>query len=127
LTIGNATVDEEGLPEGTAASGNSEIFNGSFTINTQGENLTTLTIGGQAYNLTSGGSQTLINNTEGMLTVTGVSGPTAGVYTVNYTYTLKDNVLTHNVQATVIQRMVRVSSCRLRMPVATVARVTCRL
>ncbi|MDX7690628.1 retention module-containing protein [Aeromonas caviae] len=98
LTIGNATVDEEGLPEGTAASGNSEIFNGSFTINTQGENLTTLTIGGQAYNLTSGGSQTLINNTEGMLTVTGVSGPTAGVYTVNYTYTLKDNVLTHNVQ-----------------------------
>jgi hypothetical protein len=26
------------------------------------------------------------------------SGPTAGVYTVNYTYTLKDNVLTHNVQ-----------------------------
>ncbi|WP_205215586.1 beta strand repeat-containing protein [Aeromonas caviae] len=98
LTIGNATVDEEGLPEGTAASGNSEIFNGSFTINTQGENLTTLTIGGQTYNLTSGGSQTLINNTEGMLTVTGVSGPTAGVYTVNYTYTLKDNVLTHNVQ-----------------------------
>ncbi|MBL0507784.1 retention module-containing protein [Aeromonas caviae] len=98
LTIGNATVDEEGLPEGTAASGNSEIFNGSFTINTQGENLTTLTIGGQSYNLTSGGSQTLINNTEGMLTVTGVSGPTAGVYTVNYTYTLKDNVLTHNVQ-----------------------------
>ena len=98
LTIGNAMVDEEGLPEGTAASGNSEIFNGSFTINTQGENLTTLTIGGQAYNLTSGGSQTLINNTEGMLTVTGVSGPTAGVYTVNYTYTLKDNVLTHNVQ-----------------------------
>ncbi|WP_234839489.1 retention module-containing protein [Aeromonas caviae] len=98
LTIGNATVDEEGLPEGTAASGNSEIFNGSFTINTQWENLTTLTIGGQAYNLTSGGSQTLINNTEGMLTVTGVSGPTAGVYTVNYTYTLKDNVLTHNVQ-----------------------------
>ncbi|WP_234916758.1 retention module-containing protein [Aeromonas caviae] len=98
LTIGNAMVDEEGLPEGTAASGNSEIFNGSFTINTQGENLTTLTIGGQAYNLTSGGSQTLINNTEGMLTVTGVSGPTAGVYTVNYTYTLKDNVLTHSVQ-----------------------------
>ncbi|WP_223953646.1 retention module-containing protein [Aeromonas caviae] len=98
LTIGNAMVDEEGLPEGTAASGNSEIFNGSFTINTQGENLTTLTIGGQAYNLTSGGSQTLINNTEGMLTVTGVSGPTVGVYTVNYTYTLKDNVLTHNVQ-----------------------------
>ncbi|MDX7646967.1 retention module-containing protein [Aeromonas caviae] len=98
LTIGNAMVDEEGLPEGTAASGNSEIFNGSFTINTQGENLTTLTIGGQAYNLTSGGSQTLINNAEGMLTVTGVSGPTAGVYTVNYTYTLKDNVLTHNVQ-----------------------------
>ncbi|WP_323957496.1 beta strand repeat-containing protein [Aeromonas caviae] len=101
LTIGNATVDEEGLPEGTAASGNSEIFNGSFTINTQGENLTTLTIGGQAYNLTSGGSQTLINNTEGMLTVTGVSGPTAGVYTVNYTYTLKDNVLTHNVQGNI--------------------------
>ncbi|MNG85267.1 Bifunctional hemolysin/adenylate cyclase precursor [compost metagenome] len=104
LTIGNATVDEEGLPAragepaGTAASGNSEIFNGTFSINTQGENLTALTIGGQVYNLAGGGSQTLINNTQGMLVVTGVSGPVSGVFTVNYTYTLKDNILTHNVQ-----------------------------
>ncbi|WP_050716768.1 retention module-containing protein [Aeromonas tecta] len=104
LTIGNATVDEEGLPAragepaGNAASGNSEIFNGSFSINTQGENLTALTIGGQIYNLGTGGSQTLINNTQGMLVVTGVSGPVSGVFTVNYTYTLKDNILTHNVQ-----------------------------
>ncbi|MDM5095614.1 hypothetical protein, partial [Aeromonas rivipollensis] len=57
LTIGNATVDEEGLPvrgsepAGSAAVGNSEIFTGSFTVNTQGENLTGLTIGGQVYNL----------------------------------------------------------------------------
>ncbi|MGY3856948.1 retention module-containing protein [Aeromonas intestinalis] len=104
LTIGNATVDEEGLPArvgepaGTAASGNSEIFNGSFSINTQGENLTALTIGGQTYNLAGGGSQTLINDTQGTLVVTGVSGPVSGVFTVNYTYTLKDNILTHNVQ-----------------------------
>ncbi|MGL6231974.1 beta strand repeat-containing protein [Aeromonas rivipollensis] len=104
LTIGNATVDEEGLPAragepaGNAASGNSEIFNGSFSINTQGENLTALTIGGQTYNLAGGGSQTLINDTQGTLVVTGVSGPVSGVFTVNYTYTLKDNILTHNVQ-----------------------------
>uniref|UniRef100_UPI003D22D3AD beta strand repeat-containing protein n=1 Tax=Aeromonas rivipollensis TaxID=948519 RepID=UPI003D22D3AD len=104
LTIGNATVDEEGLPvrgsepAGNAASGNSEIFNGSFTVNTQGENLTGLTIGGQTYNLAGGGSQTLINDAQGTLLVTGVSGPVSGVFTVNYTYTLKDNILTHNVQ-----------------------------
>ncbi|WP_206667167.1 beta strand repeat-containing protein [Aeromonas media] len=104
LTIGNATVDEEGLPvrgsepAGSAAAGNSEVFTGSFTVNTQGENLTGLTIGGQVYNLVSGGSQTLINDPQGTLVVTGVTGPSGGLYTVNYTYTLKDNVLTHSVQ-----------------------------
>ncbi|WP_253860404.1 retention module-containing protein [Aeromonas sp. CU5] len=104
LTIGNATVDEEGLPvrgsepAGSAAAGDSEIFTGSFTVNTQGENLTGLTIGGQVYNLVSGGSQTLIDNAQGALVVTGVTGPSGGLYTVNYTYTLKDNVLTHSVQ-----------------------------
>ncbi|WP_326490132.1 DUF5801 repeats-in-toxin domain-containing protein, partial [Aeromonas rivipollensis] len=104
LTIGNATVDEEGLPvrgsepAGSAAVGNSEIFTGSFTVNTQGENLTALTIGGGAYNLVSGGSQTLVDNAQGTLVVTGVTGPSGGPFSVNYTYTLKDNVLTHSVQ-----------------------------
>ncbi|WP_411909170.1 beta strand repeat-containing protein [Aeromonas rivipollensis] len=104
LTIGNATVDEEGLPvrgsepAGSAAVGNSEIFTGSFTVNTQGENLTALTIGGGIYNLVSGGSQTLVDNAQGTLVVTGVTGPSGGPFSVNYTYTLKDNVLTHSVQ-----------------------------
>ncbi|WP_205600437.1 type I secretion C-terminal target domain-containing protein [Aeromonas rivipollensis] len=104
LTIGNATVDEEGLPvrgsepAGSAAVGNSEIFTGSFTVNTQGENLTALTIGGGVYNLVSGGSQTLVDNAQGTLVVTGVTGPSGGPFSVNYTYTLKDNVLTHSVQ-----------------------------
>ncbi|MDM5057690.1 retention module-containing protein, partial [Aeromonas rivipollensis] len=104
LTIGNATVDEEGLPvrgsepAGSAAVGNSEIFTGSFTVNTQGENLTGLTIGGQVYNLVNGGSQTLVDNAQGTLVVTGVTGPSGGPFSVNYTYTLKDNVLTHSVQ-----------------------------
>ncbi|MCC0090328.1 retention module-containing protein [Aeromonas veronii] len=104
LTIGNATVDEEGLPvrggepAGSDSAGDTEIFTGSFTVNTQGENLTALTIGGGIYNLSSGGSQTLVDNAQGTLVVTGVTGPSGGLYTVNYTYTLKDNVLTHSVQ-----------------------------
>ncbi|WP_421297648.1 beta strand repeat-containing protein, partial [Aeromonas veronii] len=104
LTIGNATVDEEGLPvrggepAGSGSAGDTEIFTGSFTVNTQGENLTALTIGGGIYNLASGGSQMLVDNTQGTLVVTGVTGPSGGLYTVNYTYTLKDNALTHSVQ-----------------------------
>ncbi|HHQ4602810.1 TPA: type I secretion C-terminal target domain-containing protein [Aeromonas veronii] len=104
LTIGNATVDEEGLPvrggepAGSGSAGDTEIFTGSFTVNTQGENLTALTIGGGIYNLASGGSQTLVDNALGTLVVTGVTGLSGGLYTVNYTYTLKDNVLTHSVQ-----------------------------
>ncbi|MDM5095622.1 hypothetical protein, partial [Aeromonas rivipollensis] len=79
----------------SAAVGNSEIFTGSFTVNTQGENLTGLTIGGQVYNLVNGGSQTVVDNAQGTLVVTGVTGPSGGPFSVNYTYTLKDNVLTH--------------------------------
>ena len=52
----------------------------------------TLTIGGRALQFDQWQQSDPINNTEGMLTVTGVNGPTVSVYTVNYTYTLEQCV-----------------------------------
>ena len=103
IAASSVTVDEEGLPAredepaGTAAAGDSETNSSSFTIDTHGETLSVLSIGGASYNLVAGGSQVLINNATGTLTVTGVT-LSGGIYTVDYSYTLKDNSLAHSVQ-----------------------------
>jgi VCBS repeat-containing protein len=97
------TVDEEGLPArngepaGTNAAGNSKTSSNSFFINTQSEGLASLTIGGQNIVLAGPFPQTPINDATGTLVITNVTFG-AGGYTVNYTYTLKDNSLLHNVQ-----------------------------
>ncbi|WP_208109926.1 DUF5801 repeats-in-toxin domain-containing protein [Dongia mobilis] len=92
-------VDEEGLPSragspsepaGTDAAGNSETDTGSFLINTNGEVMTALVIGGVPVNLAAPFPQTLVDNAQGKLVIDGVTSGVGG-YTVAYTYTLKDN------------------------------------
>jgi T1SS-143 domain-containing protein len=98
-TVANSQVlvDEEGLADGSAAAGNSETGSSSFFINTNNEGLSALSIGGAAVNLVAGYPQTLIDNAGGKLVVTGIV-PSGTGFTVNYTYTLADNVLTHGTQ-----------------------------
>ncbi len=75
------SVDEAGLPTGSAAATTSETTTGSFSF-TDGDGASTLTIGGQP--LVAGNSYT---GDYGTLTVTSIVGTT-----VNYSYTLTANV-----------------------------------
>ncbi|MBI2253140.1 MAG: VWA domain-containing protein [Proteobacteria bacterium] len=98
-TVANSQVlvDEEGLSDGSAAAGNSETGSSSFFVNTNTEGLGALSIGGVAVNLAAPYPQTLIDNADGKLVVTGIA-PSGTGFTVTYTYTLADNVLSHSVQ-----------------------------
>ncbi|MBI2253141.1 MAG: hypothetical protein HYU58_00825, partial [Proteobacteria bacterium] len=90
-------VDEEGLSDGTLAPTSAEVGASNFFIDTHGEGLSALTIGGAAVNLAAPYPQTLISDSQGTLMVMAVI-PSAGGYIVHYNYILADNVLTHSTQ-----------------------------
>ncbi|WP_374656376.1 DUF5801 repeats-in-toxin domain-containing protein [Dongia sp.] len=97
VTNSSVYVDEEGLPDGTLAPTDAEIGASNFFVDTHGEGLSALTIGGAAVNLGAPYPQTIINDSQGALVVMAVI-PSGGGYIVHYNYILADNVLTHSVQ-----------------------------
>ena len=80
----DGVVDEAALSDGSNPGSPNETDTGTFTINTFGDGLATLTVGG--VDVTGGG---VVNGTYGVLTVT----ETAGAY--SWSYTLSDNTTDH--------------------------------
>ncbi|WP_374383083.1 DUF5801 repeats-in-toxin domain-containing protein [Dongia sp.] len=97
VTNSEVLVDEEGLPDGTLAPTNAERGSSSFFVDTHGEGLSALTIGGVTVNLNAPYPQTLVDDSQGKLIVMAVI-PSGGGFVVHYDYVLADNVLTHSVQ-----------------------------
>jgi VCBS repeat-containing protein len=91
-TPGEVTVHEAGLAGGSGIGDTTTTAAGSFKIDTHGEGLGTLSIGGGAVNLAAGFPQLVHSDSLGDLSVTGISN-VAGVYTVSYSYTLTHNLL----------------------------------
>lgn len=89
---GELSVDEDDLIDGSdTAPKDSLTDTGTFTFSAV-DGVGSVKIDGVTVNL-GGGSQTIVDNATGTLVVTGYSfNTTTGIGTVNYSYTLKDNV-----------------------------------
>ena len=84
VSVTDGEVDEAALSDGSNPGSPNETDTGTFTINTFGDSLAVVTVGG--IDVTGGG---VVNGTYGVLTVT----ETAGVY--SWSYTLSDNTTDH--------------------------------
>jgi VCBS repeat-containing protein len=91
-TPGEVTVYEAGLGSGSGIGDTTTTATGSFKIDTHGEGLGTLSIGGGAVDLGAGFPQAVHSDSLGDLKVTGIS-VVGGIYTVSYSYTLDSNYL----------------------------------
>jgi VCBS repeat-containing protein len=88
VTGSTAIVYEDGLADGIQHGATSETAIGTFTVNASGENYT-LTLDGDvnpAQTIDAVG-QTVVTS-KGVLTITSISAPVAGVVTYGYSYTL---------------------------------------
>ena len=93
-TPGQVTVYEAGLPDGSKDGGTAVTASGSFTIDSHGEGFNAITVGGVNVSLTGAGLPTTIqSNATGTMVITGVQNDGNGAYTLNYQYTLKDNII----------------------------------
>jgi VCBS repeat-containing protein len=87
---GELSVNENDLPAGTDAGHDSLTDSGSFTFIAK-DGLGSISIGG--HDIALNGQTTVVDDATGTLKVTGVTYDAAtGTGTVNYSYTLKDNV-----------------------------------
>ncbi len=91
-TPGVVSVYEAGLGTGSHIGNTTTTATGSFKIDTHGEGLGTLSLGGGAVIIAGPFPQTVHTDGLGDLKVTGISN-VAGVYTVTYTYALTHNFL----------------------------------
>lgn len=93
VTGDGVTVNEAALPDGSTPSA-SETASGTFSFDTHGEGVRSLTVAGQTVDLaafgTPGHTQTIVDDATGKLVITGYAPATGEV---TYTYTLKDNTL----------------------------------
>ena len=91
---GEVDVYEAGLSDGSKDGPTDTKASGTFLVDSHGEGLTSLTIGGKSVPLTNGpASVTILDDATGTLKVTNVTDKGNGAYEITYEYDLKDNVI----------------------------------